>query len=162
MDPIKYIFENPTFAGHLARWQVLLAEFDTVYITRKEIKGSVVADHLAEHAITNPESMIMDFPDENIMTTEEEKESLPHGSWIMKFDIASNALGQRVGAVFMSPEGEIMPITTKHCFTCANNVAEYEACAFGIRAALGMGIKRLKVYGDSALVIFQIRDEWET
>ena len=33
MDPFKYIFEKPTLTGRIARWQVLLSEFDIVYVT---------------------------------------------------------------------------------------------------------------------------------
>ncbi|XP_027368173.1 uncharacterized protein LOC113874151 [Abrus precatorius] len=43
-----------------------------------------------------------------------------------------------------------------------NNVAEYEACAMGIQAAIESKIKILEVYGDSALVIHQLKSEWET
>ena len=43
-----------------------------------------------------------------------------------------------------------------------NNMAEYEACALGIQAAIDFNVKSLKVYGDSALVIHQLRGEWET
>ena len=33
MDPVKYIFEKPALTGWIARWQVLLLEFDIVYVT---------------------------------------------------------------------------------------------------------------------------------
>lgn len=38
-------------------------------------------------------------------------------------------------------------------FPASNNAAEYEACLFGLRIAVELGIKRLLFYGDSALVI---------
>ena len=47
MDPVKYIFEKPDLIGRIARWQVLLSEFDIVYVTQKAIKGSTLADYLA-------------------------------------------------------------------------------------------------------------------
>jgi len=40
-------------------------------------------------------------------------------------------------------------------------MAEYKACAMGIRAAIEFKAKSLSVYGDSALVIHQIKVEWE-
>src|SRR4030043_130694 len=43
-----------------------------------------------------------------------------------------------------------------------NNVAEYEACIMGIEEAIDLRIKILDIYGDSALVINQIKGEWET
>ena len=48
MDPFKYIFEKPTLTGRIARWQVLLSEFDIVYVTQKEVKESTLADYLAQ------------------------------------------------------------------------------------------------------------------
>lgn len=48
------------------------------------------------------------------------------------------------------------------CFDCTNNMAEYEACAMGVLAALESKVKVLEVYGDSALVINQLNQEWET
>ena len=50
MDPIKYIFEKPALTGRIARWQMLLSEYDIVYVTQKEIKGSALADYLARDA----------------------------------------------------------------------------------------------------------------
>jgi len=41
-------------------------------------------------------------------------------------------------------------------------MAEYEACTLGIQAAIDFNVKLLKVYGDSVLVIHQLRGEWET
>ena len=53
MDPVKYIFEKSTLTGRIARWQVLLSEFDIVYATQKEIKGSALADYLAQQPIND-------------------------------------------------------------------------------------------------------------
>ena len=41
-------------------------------------------------------------------------------------------------------------------------MAEYEACIFGLKAAIDLGIKSLVVFRDSALVISQIKGEWDT
>lgn len=62
----------------------------------------------------------------------------------------------------MSPNGDYHPFTSKLDFDCTNNMVEYEACIMGIRAAIERKIKTLEVYGDSALVIYQLRGEWET
>jgi len=39
MDPIKYIFEKPALIGKISRWQMLLTEFNIMFVTRKAIKG---------------------------------------------------------------------------------------------------------------------------
>ena len=67
MDPIKYIFEKPALSGRIARWQMILTEYDIQYTTQKEIKGSVLEDHLAHQAIDDYQFMSFKFPDENIM-----------------------------------------------------------------------------------------------
>ncbi|XP_058775095.1 uncharacterized protein LOC131649350 [Vicia villosa] len=48
------------------------------------------------------------------------------------------------------------------CFECTNNIAEYEACIMGLEEAIDLRIKILDVYGDSSLVINQIKGGWET
>ena len=57
MDPIKYIFEKPALFGRIARWQMILTEYDIQYTTQKEIKGSVLPNHLAYQAVDDYQSM---------------------------------------------------------------------------------------------------------
>ena len=80
----------------------------------------------------------------------------------MFFDRALNALGNGIGVVIMSPEGCHTLFTARLCFNYTNNMAEYEACIMGLRAAINLRIKFLSVFGDSTLVISQIKDEWDT
>ncbi|XP_050908549.1 uncharacterized protein LOC127122219 [Lathyrus oleraceus] len=47
MDSMKYIFEKPALTGWIARWQMLLSQYDIEYHTQKAIKGSILADYLA-------------------------------------------------------------------------------------------------------------------
>ncbi|XP_027337849.1 uncharacterized protein LOC113851537 [Abrus precatorius] len=78
------------------------------------------------------------------------------------FDGASDVLGHGIGTILISPEKQYISITTRLLFDCTNNVAEYEACAIGIQAGIESKIKILEVYGDSALMIHQLKGEWET
>ena len=80
----------------------------------------------------------------------------------MYFDGASNALGNGIGALLISPESCHTPFKARLCFSCTNKMAEYEACIFGLKVAIDLGIKYLIVFGDSALVISQIKGEWDT
>ena len=41
-------------------------------------------------------------------------------------------------------------------FKVINNMAEYEACIYGVKAALAAEAKNLLVYGDSLLVIIKL------
>ena len=160
IDPVKYIFENPALTGRIAQWQVLLLEFDIVYVTQKAIMGSALADYLAQQPINDYQPMHPEFPDKDIMTLfEEEVEDKDRGKWIVWFDGASNALGHRVGAVLVSSDEQYIPFTARLGFDCTNNIAEYEVCALGIQATIDFKVKLLKVYGDSALVIHQLKGE---
>ena len=71
----------------------------------------------------------------------------------MYFDGVSNVLRHGVRAVLISPEGNHCLFIAKLSFECTNNVAKYEAYVLGLQAAIEKGIKSLKVYDDSALVI---------
>ncbi|XP_070025442.1 uncharacterized protein [Nicotiana sylvestris] len=51
LDPLKYIFQKPMPTGRLANWQILLTEFDIVYVTRTAMKAQALADHLAENPV---------------------------------------------------------------------------------------------------------------
>ena len=107
--------------------------------------------------------MKFDFTDEDIMTLDNVKDFRPHdgpeqGSrWTPYFDGASNALVNSIGVVLISPEGCHTPFTTRLCFDCTNNMAEYEACILGFKVAIDLKIKFLSVYEDSALVISQVK-----
>ena len=164
LNPIKYIFNKLSLSGRIARWQVLLSEFDILYVSQKAIKKSAIADFLTERTNEEYEPMSFDFPDEDLMAVlqiDEEKTPEENG-WKMYFDGASNALGHGVETVLISPEGNHCPFTAKLSFDCTNNVVEYEACVLGLQAAIENKIKSLSVYGDSALVIYQLNGEWET
>ena len=73
--------------------------------------------------------------------------------WPMFFDGSLNINGASAGILFISPNKDKLCYVLRILFPASNNVAEYEACLHGIRLAIELGIKRLYVYGDSALVI---------
>ena len=162
MDPIKYIFEKPSLSGRIAKWQVLLSEYDIVYVTKKAIKGSAIADCLTELPVEDYEPMKFEFSDEDIMTISTLNATQDPETWTMLFDGATNEMGHGVGAILISPDGKLYPLTAKLYFDCTNNMAEYEACSMGIQMAYDMKIKKLQVFGDSLLVVHQLNGEWET
>ena len=53
LDPIKYVFEKPSLSGRIARWQVLLSEFDILYVSQNTIKGSAIANFLEKELTKN-------------------------------------------------------------------------------------------------------------
>ena len=134
-----------------------------MFVTQKAIKGSTLADYLAQQPISDYQPMHLEFLDEDIMALfEEEGEDEDKEKWIVWFDGASNALGHGIGVVLVSPEKQCLPFMARLCFDCTNNMAEYEACTLGIQAVINYRVKLLKVYRDSVLVIHQLKGEWET
>ena len=79
----------------------------------------------------------------------------------MYFDGASNHHGNGIGVVFKTPCGEYIPFSVKLDFQCTNNEAEYEACINGLEAALELGVRKLKVFGDSILIVSQALRKWK-
>ncbi|RDX71697.1 rnhA, partial [Mucuna pruriens] len=160
IDPIKYILEKPALTGRIARWQMALSEYDITYVSRHAVKGGALADHLTYHPLVESQPLAHKFPDEYIMQADEKPR--PKNEWAMWFDGASNILGNGIGVVLASPTDQYFPFAANLGFACTNNMAEYEACTMGLTMALEYQVKRLRVYGDSALVIYQLRGEWET
>ncbi|KAA3465696.1 RNA-directed DNA polymerase (Reverse transcriptase), Ribonuclease H-like protein [Gossypium australe] len=162
LDPLKYMMESIALNGRMTQWQILLSKFDIVYVNQKAVKGSAIADFLASRALDDYEPLNFDFPNEDLMfVAATEEDSLEDRPWKLNFDGASNAVGNGVGAVLISPNRDHYPFTCKLDFDCTNNMAEYEACIMGIRVAIDRKVKVLEVYGDSALVIYQLKGEWE-
>ena len=82
-------------------------------------------------------------------------------SWKMYFDGATNQNGSGIVVLLISPKGAHIPFSGRLNFLTTNNTTEYEACTMGLQAALGLGVKELEVYGDSALIISQIQNKWK-
>ncbi|XP_050909159.1 uncharacterized protein LOC127122930 [Lathyrus oleraceus] len=167
MDPIKYIFEKPTLANRVARWQMALIEYDIQHVTQKVVKGSVLSYYLAHKPLEDYQSMRFEFPNEDIILIMDcnipDPEEGPKLSsrWRFVFDEAFIAHGNGIGAVITSLIGFHITFIARLCFASTNNMAEYEACIFGIEAAIDLMIKILEVYGDSALVISQVKGDWD-
>ncbi|XP_057969544.1 uncharacterized protein LOC131158696 [Malania oleifera] len=122
MDPIKYVFEKPAVIGRVVLWQMLLTEYDITYVTRKAIKGSVIAEYLADRAVEDYQPVEFDFSDKDINTISQEGED--HEGWTMLFDGTVNVWGHGIGVVLISLEEEHYPVTTKLTFPCTTNIAE--------------------------------------
>ncbi|XP_057985279.1 uncharacterized protein LOC131170228 [Hevea brasiliensis] len=154
MDPLKYLFEVPTLVGKLAKWLVLLCEFDIVYETRKTIKGRVVAEFLSENPVNEGEEVETTFPDESLKLVEVQP-------WKMYFDGAMNKSGAGIGVVLEALNGEQLLMSKRLCFPTTNNIAEYEACICGLESLIAVGAKKVEVFGDSMLVVSHVKGEWE-
>ena len=76
-----------------------------------------------------------------------------HNLWTLYFDISRNTHGVDVGYLLIDPCG-IQTYFSYHLESkCTNNDAKYEALIRGLRNAIDLNIKCIKVFGDSRLVI---------
>jgi len=86
MDPLKYIFQKPMPTGKLAKWQILLSEFDIILVTQKAVKGQASTDHLAEHPVDGEyKPLKIYFPIEEVSFVGEDITNA-YNSWRMFFD----------------------------------------------------------------------------
>jgi ribonuclease HI len=69
------------------------------------------------------------------------------------------SIRQRV--LLISPTGEQLKYVLQIFWKVSNNEAEYEALLHGLRLAASLGIKRLRVYDDSAVVVNQVNKNWD-
>ncbi|RDX76294.1 rnhA, partial [Mucuna pruriens] len=148
MDPLKYIFEKPALRVRIARWQMALSEYDIVYTTY--------------HPLDEYDPLSHEFSNEHIMMANKDEKEAELDEWKLWFDGASNLLGNGIGAILASSKGQYFPFSARLGFDCTNNMVEYEAYAMGITMVIEHQISRLKVFGDSTLVIYQLCREWET
>ena len=129
---MKYIFQKPMPTGKLAKWQILLSEFDIVYGMQKAVKAQALADHMAENPVDDDYRPLKTyFPDEEVAFVGEDI-SEEYDGWRMFFDGAKNLNGCGIGAVLISPTGQHYPVSAKLRFLCSNSMAEYEACILGL------------------------------
>ena len=118
------------------------------------VKRKAIADHLAHYSPGEAKEVQGNFPYEDIIGIEVEL-------WKMYFDRATNQNGSGIGVLLISPKGTHIPFAGMLNFPTTNNAIEYEACIMGLQAAIGLGVKELEVYGDSALIISQIQNRWK-
>jgi hypothetical protein len=109
---------------------------DIVYNPRMSIKAQALSDFVAEWI--------------EVQTPPKERE-LEY--WTINFDGSLQLQGTGARILVASPKVESFRYVLKMHFSASNNAAEYEALLHGLRITTTLSIHRLKVLGDSMLVI---------
>nr|MCH9869605.1 reverse transcriptase-like protein [Serratia marcescens] len=166
IDVLKYILVRTAWAGRLAKWALVLLEFHITYIPQTAIKGQIIADFLAAHPIPEDSPLAINLPGEDIMFSE-----IQDLCWTMFFDGASSVSPKTAtcpeqslagaGIVFETPDGRIFHFSFSLDMQLTNNEAEYEALIAGLLMAKEAEITKIRVYGDSQLIVRQVNGVYE-
>ena len=79
----------------------------------------------------------------------------------MYFDGSLKLGGAGAGVLFISSDGKQLKCVLQILWQATNNEVEYKALIHGLRVAITLGIKRLLVYDDSAVVVNQVNKDWD-
>jgi ribonuclease HI len=109
------------------------------------MKGQIIADFIVDHRVKDEENI-------NYVSI---------CPWKLYFDGSVCREGQGVGNVLISPNNVIYETSVRLEYPCTNNQAEYEALLFGLQNLLDMGVKDVDAFGDSLLVVQQIKGEFQ-
>ena len=63
--------------------------------------------------------------------------------------------------ILISPQNYVIPHAFSLTDPCSNNIAEHNALLIEMQIADEIGIKNLEAYGDSKLIISQVRGEYK-
>jgi ribonuclease HI len=142
--PLGDTLRNQDATGRISKWVVELSALNINFKPRAAIKSQALVDFMAEWR-------------ENQLPTPTERAE----HWVMYFDGSLKLEGAGVGVLLISATGEQLKYVLQIFWKLSNNEAEYEALLHRLRLATSLGIKRLLVYGDSAVVINQVNKSWD-
>ncbi|XP_073137334.1 uncharacterized protein [Henckelia pumila] len=125
----------------MVKWVVELSQYGIEYRPRPAIKAQILAYFLVEMTVTQEERSTQ--------------------TWMVYVDGSSTSTGSDAGIVVESLQGDKFQYAVKFLFPATNNAAEYEAFIMGIKLALSVGAKRLKVHSDSQLIVSQVNGNYE-
>ena len=148
---IKALLQQPILSGRISQWLLQLSQYDLRIGTPRAVKSQAIADLLAQFLGEEEFPLDDEVPGE-VAVAEEVREQ-----WVMKFDGSSTTQFGGVGVVLYHEEDKAVALSFKLEFPCSNNTAEYEAYLIGLATTLEMGVKYLRVLGDSNLVVCQAK-----
>jgi ribonuclease HI len=133
------ILWNQDATGRISKWAVELSALNIDFNPRTAIRSQALVDFMTEWR-------------ENQLPTPTERPE----HWVMYFDGSIKLEGAGAGVLLISLTGEQLKYVLQIFWKVSNNEAEYEALLHGLRLAASLGINRLLVYSESAVVINQV------
>ena len=142
---VKYMLQKPILSGRIGKWAYALIEYDSTYESLLAMKGQVIADFIVDHRVKD----------------EEDIDYVSICPWKLYFDGSVCREGQGVGTILISPNNVIYETSVRLEYNCTNNQAEYEALLFGLQYLADLGVKDIDAFGDSLLVVQQVKGEFQ-
>ena len=132
----------------------MLSQYDIGLRTPKAVKSQAIADLLAQFPREEESSLSEEIPGDVVVA------DVPGKKWTMRFDGSATKTSNGVGVVLSCEDGDTIPLSFKLGFSYSNNASEYEAYLIGLTVALNIGVKHIRVLGDSNLVVSQVKGDF--
>jgi len=127
----------------MLKWIVKLAPYGNNYEPIRVIKAQALADFITKCSIPN------------------EPHETGSKAWMPYIDWLVINVGSGAGLIMMSPNGHLHEHALKFMFKTSNNNAEYKALMVGMEICNALGVRYLKAFCNSQLVLSQVRGEYE-
>lgn len=147
---VRYLLHRPHLNGRLGKWALALMEYQFEHVPQSAVRGQVLADFLAEHPSLEIE--LTEVAQQEIVTTK---------PWVLQFDGSVTYERSGAGLLIQSLTGKVFQFMICLEFQCTNNQAEYEALVQGLQLLKERDIDKVSVWGDSMLVIQQVKGEYQ-
>ncbi|ONK57953.1 uncharacterized protein A4U43_C09F6000 [Asparagus officinalis] len=126
------------------------------------MNGQAICDLMVNHPLGGKVDLYQDMPDETYEANTVSREQV----WQLYFngvarENPSGPIVARVGVVLISPQNYILPRAISLTELYSNNMAEYNALLIGLDMAKELGVKHLEAYGDSQLIVSQLKGEYK-
>jgi hypothetical protein len=142
-DVIKHMLLKPILSGRIGKWAYALVEYELAYKPLRSMKGQVVTNFIVDHDVDVDHSV--DFVQLKL--------------WELYFNGLVCSKGQGAGCVIISPSGVYIDLFVRLEFACINNQVEYESLLHGLEYLRDLGARDVDVFGDSNLIMQQIRGD---
>jgi hypothetical protein len=136
---IKHMLQQLIVIRWIEMWAYALIEYDLTYEPLKSMKGQAVADFIVGYSIDQNKDDLFSL--------------VSIHPWKLFFGDSACREGQGVGVVLVSPRGAIFELSARLEYFCTNNQAEYEVILLGLQIMSSMGVKHVKAFGYSLLVV---------
>jgi len=102
MDLLKCIFMKPMATGKIAKWQIMLSEFNIINVTQKAVKGQVLDNQLANNPIDAEYKPLKTYVLNEEVSFVGEDITKAYDGWRMFFDEVAKFKGVGIRAILVS------------------------------------------------------------